>query len=55
MFKIGCCDIQIKHNCTADDNQNYTNCDIFSVQPQNYLNGGNNYFCVSNLEVYEIK
>ena len=54
MFKIGCCDIQIKHNCTAN-NQNGTNCDKFSVQPQNLLNGGNRYFTVRNLEVYEIK
>ncbi len=54
MFKIGCCDIQIKHNCTVN-NQNGTNCDKFSVQPQNLLNGGNRYFTVRNLEVYEIK
>ena len=54
MFKIGCCDIQIKHNCTSN-NQNYTNCDKFSVPSQNILNGGNSYFSVSNLEVYEMK
>ena len=54
MFKIGCCDIQIRHNCTSN-NQNGTNCDKFSVPSQNILNGGNRYFTVSNLEVYEIK
>ena len=54
MFKIGCCDIHIKHNCTSS-NQNSTNCDKFSVPSQNILNGGNRYFTVSNLEVYEIK
>ena len=54
MFRIGCCDIRILHNCTAN-NQNSTNCDKFNVQPQNLLNGGNQNFVVSNLEVYEIK
>lgn len=54
MFKIGCCDITIQHNCTKT-NQNGTNCDKFSVPSQNILNGGNRYFTVSNLEVYEIK
>ena len=54
MFKIGCCDIQVKHNCTSN-NQNYTNCDRFSVPSKNILNGGNAYYTVSNLEVYEVK
>ena len=54
MLRIGCCDLQIMHNCTAY-NQNKTNCDRFSVPSQNILNGGNQYFTVSNLEVYEIK
>ena len=54
MFRIGCCDINIKHNCT-NNGQNQTNCDKFSVPSQNVLNGGNRYFTVSNLEVYEIK
>ena len=54
MFHIGCCDIRIKHNCT-NTNQNSTNCDKFAVTPQNILNGGNQNFVVSNLEVYEIK
>ena len=54
MLRIGCCDLQIKHNCTANS-QNRTNCDKFSVPSQNILNGGNQYFTVSNLEVYEIK
>jgi hypothetical protein len=54
MFRIGCCDINIKHNCT-NNGQNQTNCDKFSVPSQNILNGGNRYFTVSNLEVYEIK
>ena len=50
MFRIGCCDIRIYHNCTAS-NQNLTKCDKFSV---NILNGGNQNFIVSNLEVYEV-
>ena len=56
MFHIGCCccDIKIKHNCTNTD-KNSTNCDKFAVTPQNILNGGNQNFVVSNLEVYEIK
>ena len=54
MFRIGCCDIQIRHNCTANS-QNKTNCDKFAVTPQNILNNGNAYFYVKNLEVYEIK
>ena len=54
MFRIGCCDIRILHNCT-NNGQNRTNCDKFSVPSQNILNGGNRYFTVSNLEVYEIK
>ena len=54
MLKIGCCDLKIKHNCTANA-QNSTNCDKFSVPSKNILNGGNQYFIVSNLEVYEIK
>lgn len=53
MFKIGCCDISIRHNCTAN-NQNGTNCDKFSVPSANILNGGNRYFRVANLEVYEV-
>ena len=53
MFKIGCCDISILHNCTAN-NQNGTNCERFSVPLVNILNGGNRYFTVANLEVYEI-
>ena len=53
MFKIGCCDVSIMHNCTSN-NQNRTNCDKFSVPSKNILNGGNQYFTVSNLEVYEI-
>ena len=54
MFRIGCCDIQIRHNCTSN-NQNKTNCDTFSVPSKNILNGGNAYYTVSNLEVYEVK
>ena len=54
MLRIGCCDINIKHNCT-NNKENFTNCDKFSVTPQNILNGGNINFVVSNLEVYEIK
>lgn len=54
MFKVGCCDIQIRHNCT-NTNQNSTNCDRYAANPQNILNGGNKNFTVSNLEVYEIK
>ena len=54
MLRIGCCDLQIKHNCTAHS-QNSTNCDRFSVPSKNILNGGNQYFTISNLEVYEIK
>ena len=54
MFRIGCCDIQIRHNCTANS-QNRTNCDKFAVTPQNILNNGNANFYVKNLEVYEIK
>ena len=54
MFKIGCCYIQIRHNC-MNSNQNYTNCDKFSVPSQNILNGGYANFTVSNLEVYEKK
>lgn len=54
MFQIGCCDIRMRHNFTVN-NQNSTNCDKFSVYPKNILNGGNNDFTVSNLEVYEIK
>ena len=54
MFKIGCCDIQIRHNC-MNNNQNYTNCDKFSVPSQNILNGGYANFTASNLEVYEKK
>ena len=53
MFRIGCCDIQIRHNC-MNNNQNKTNCDKFSVPSQNILNGGNANFTVANLEVYEI-
>ena len=53
MFRIGCCDIRIYHNCTAS-NQNLTNCDRFNVNSKNILNGGNKNFIVSNLEVYEV-
>jgi len=53
MLKIGCCDIQIRHNCMSN-NQNKTNCDKFSVPSTNILNGGNANFIVSNLEVFEI-
>ena len=54
MFKIGCCDIRILHNCTSNPKNN-TTCDTFSVPSQNILNGGTANFIVSNLEVYEVK
>ena len=54
MFYIGCCDIRIRHNCTKNE-QNSTNCDKFSVTPQNILDGGNSNYLVLNLEVYEVK
>ena len=53
MFSIGCCDILIYHCCTQNSS-NKTNMDTYSSSSQNILNGGNQNFTVSNLEVYKV-
>ena len=53
MFSIGCCDILIYHCCTQNAS-NKTNMEYYSLPSQNILNGGNQNFTVSDLEVYKV-
>ena len=53
MFSIGYCDILIYHCCTQNSS-NKTNQEKYALPSKNILNGGNQNFTVSNLEVYKV-
>lgn len=54
-FQFGGCDIRINHNYKSNQ-YNYVANSSYTTAPQNYgINGGSQYFTVSNLEVYQVE
>ena len=55
-FLFGNVDLRIYNNCTSNQSSYLGNSSSYFKTPQNYgINGGEQYFTVSNYEVYQIE